>query len=99
MPELNGIDVAVGANVRRLREMAGLTTEVLAGAAGLEAAVLEVAEGGRRRLRASELYRISVALHVPAGRFYEGLASAGPLALGSVSQGGDRGWHVELERR
>ena len=80
MTGVEQIDLAVGANVRRLREAVGTSLEQLAGVGGLTKAELVLAEAGDRRLRASELFQLAQALDVPPSRFFKDLASTRSLS-------------------
>jgi len=62
-----------GANVRMWRERAGISQEELAHAAGLHRTYVGGVERGERNVGVLNLLRISRALSVPIGHFFEGV--------------------------
>ena len=57
--------VRVGATIRTLREVRGLTQDQLAQASGLSRAYLANIEAGRKKVFLRSVARIAAALHVP----------------------------------
>jgi transcriptional regulator with XRE-family HTH domain len=71
------VDVAVGARIRLLRKMRGLSQQALAEAAGVTFQQIQKYERGSNRVSASMLSRIARTLDVPvAEMFGEGAASS-----------------------
>jgi transcriptional regulator with XRE-family HTH domain len=76
------IDVHIGKRVRRRRRLLGLTQEQLAGACGVRFQQIQKYECGANRISAARLWRLSRALEVPVGYFFDGLdeAAEAPVA-------------------
>lgn len=98
MPDVNGVDVAVGAAVRRLRKAAGIEPGALAAAAGQDTQALSAAEAGDRRLQASELFALSSALGAPFSHFFESVETFGARTPRLVREDGEDRLSVELQR-
>ena len=77
MAEVNWVDVRVGANLRRIRNTRRVSRAGLVEPSGLTIAELAAIEGGTRRLRARELWRLSKVLGAPVSAFYQPLGSEG----------------------
>ena len=74
------IDVAVGARIRLLRKVRGLSQQALAEAAGVTFQQIQKYERGANRVSASMLTRISKTLDVPvAEMFGESTANSGAV--------------------
>ncbi|RAK52836.1 helix-turn-helix domain-containing protein [Phenylobacterium deserti] len=74
------VDVAVGARIRLLRKMRGLSQQALAEAAGVTFQQIQKYERGSNRVSASMLARIANTLQAPvAEMFGEGSASSGAI--------------------
>jgi len=74
------IDVAVGARIRLLRKVRGLSQQALAEAAGVTFQQIQKYERGANRVSASMLTRIARTLDVPvAEMFGESSASSGAV--------------------
>jgi transcriptional regulator with XRE-family HTH domain len=74
------VDVAVGARIRLLRKMRGLSQQALAEAAGVTFQQIQKYERGSNRVSASMLARIAQTLQAPvAEMFGEGGASSGAI--------------------
>src|SRR3954468_21396813 len=74
------VDVAVGARIRLLRKMRGLSQQALAEAAGVTFQQIQKYERGSNRVSASMLSRIAQTLQSPvAEMFGEGGASSGAI--------------------
>ena len=67
------VDVAVGARIRLLRKVRGLSQQALAEAAGVTFQQIQKYERGANRVSASKLWEIAAALKTPVGYFYDGL--------------------------
>ncbi len=63
--ELSSEDVRIGATVREMRQMRGMTQDHLANAALISRAYLANIEAGRKRPSMKAVARIAAALHVP----------------------------------
>lgn len=64
-PELRSEDVRVGATIREMRQMRGMTQDDLSSAAMLSRAYVANIESGRKRPSMKAVARIAAALHVP----------------------------------
>jgi transcriptional regulator with XRE-family HTH domain len=74
------IDIAVGARIRLLRKVRGLSQQALAEAAGVTFQQIQKYERGANRVSASMLSRIAGALDAPvAEMFGEGAAAQGGI--------------------
>jgi transcriptional regulator with XRE-family HTH domain len=74
------VDVAVGARIRLLRKVRGLSQQALADAAGVTFQQIQKYERGANRVSASMLSRIAQTLQTPmAEMFGEGEASSGAI--------------------
>jgi transcriptional regulator with XRE-family HTH domain len=78
MPMSNDIDLHLGKRLRSRRRILGLTQQQLAGACGVRFQQIQKYECGANRISAARLWRISEALQVPVGYFYDGLENARP---------------------
>jgi transcriptional regulator with XRE-family HTH domain len=67
------IDFHLGKRMRRRRRLLGLTQLQLANACGVRFQQIQKYECGANRVSAARLWRISEALDVPVGYFFEGL--------------------------
>lgn len=74
------IDIAVGARIRLLRKVRGLSQQALAEAAGVTFQQIQKYERGANRVSGSMLLYIARALGVPVAHFYEGLDDTEALA-------------------
>ena len=82
-PEMTAdpVDVAVGARIRLLRKMRGMSQQALAEAAGVTFQQIQKYERGANRVSASMLSRIASALQTPvAEMFGESNMRPGPIA-------------------
>jgi transcriptional regulator with XRE-family HTH domain len=78
--EADPVDVAVGARIRLLRKLRGMSQQALAEAAGVTFQQIQKYERGANRVSASMLSRIAAALDAPvAEMFGEGAAGAGAV--------------------
>ncbi|MFN9927673.1 MAG: helix-turn-helix domain-containing protein, partial [Phenylobacterium sp.] len=74
------VDVAVGARIRLLRKVRGLSQQALAEAAGVTFQQIQKYERGANRVSASMLTRIAKTLEVPmAEMFGEATTSSGAV--------------------
>ena len=64
------VDVAVGARIRLLRKLRGLSQQALAEAAGVTFQQIQKYERGANRVSASMLSRIAAALDTPVGEVF-----------------------------
>ena len=71
----NDIDLHLGKRLRRRRRLLGLTQQQLAGACGVRFQQIQKYECGANRISAARLWRLSEALEVPVGYFYDGLSA------------------------
>ena len=78
------VDVAVGARIRLLRKMRGLSQQALAEAAGVTFQQIQKYERGSNRVSASMLARIADTLHAPVAELF-GEAAQGPSAIDEVA--------------
>ena len=76
------IDIAVGARIRLLRKLRGLSQQALAEAAGVTFQQIQKYERGANRVSASMLARIASALDAPVSEMF---GEAGP-ASGAVDE-------------
>jgi transcriptional regulator with XRE-family HTH domain len=67
------IDVHVGSRIRQRRWMVGMTQQQLAEKVGIRFQQVQKYETGANRVSASRLWRISRALGVAVGHFFDGL--------------------------
>ena len=74
------IDKKVGQRVRSRRLEIGMSQERLAETLGVTFQQVQKYEKGVNRIAVSRLWDISVALELPVGRFFEGLATARGVA-------------------
>jgi transcriptional regulator with XRE-family HTH domain len=74
----NQTDLHVGKRLRRRRRLLGLTQQQLAESIGIRFQQIQKYECGANRVTASRLYELAVALNVPVGYFFEGIAIQQP---------------------
>jgi transcriptional regulator with XRE-family HTH domain len=72
------IDEHVGRRIRERRKEAGLTQAELGGRVGLAHQTIHKFECGAHRVCAEHHWRLSLALGVPVGYFFDGLDPATP---------------------
>jgi transcriptional regulator with XRE-family HTH domain len=72
----NDIDLHLGKRLRRRRRLLGLTQQQLAMTVGVRFQQIQKYECGANRISAARLWRLSEALEVPVGYFYDGLMGA-----------------------
>jgi transcriptional regulator with XRE-family HTH domain len=70
-PKADPADRAVGGRVKALREARGVSRERLAARMGLDPELLGRAEMGRAHLSSSQLYAVTLELHVPMRLLFE----------------------------
>ena len=94
----NDIDLHLGKRLRRRRRLLGLTQQQLADAVGVRFQQIQKYECGANRISAARLWRLSEALEVPVGYFYDGLA-AGECrdTLGERAEGGEMMTRAETQ--
>ncbi len=79
--EADPVDLAVGARIRLLRRMRGMSQQALAEAAGVTFQQIQKYERGANRVSASILSRIAKALQTPVSEMFgEAGLRSGPLA-------------------
>jgi len=78
------VDVAVGARIRLLRKLRGLSQQALAEAAGVTFQQIQKYERGANRVSASMLSRIAAALDTPVGEVF-GETSQASSAIDEVA--------------
>lgn len=67
MPNTSDINAVFAANVRRYREMAGLSQENLANSCGLHRTYISALERGKRNISLNNVQKIAEALSVSPG--------------------------------
>lgn len=72
----NDIDLHIGKRLRRRRRLLGLTQQQLACSVGVRFQQIQKYECGANKVSAARLWRLSEALEVPVGYFYDGLDGA-----------------------
>ena len=77
-PELNKIDVHVGARLRQKRQLMGLSQERLGQQVGLTFQQIQKYERGTNRISASRLWQLAKLMGVPVGYFYDDFADMPP---------------------
>lgn len=70
---MDDIDFHVGKRLRRRRRLLGLTQQDVGRAIGTQFQQIQKYECGANRVTVSKLYRLAMALRVPATYFFEGL--------------------------
>jgi transcriptional regulator with XRE-family HTH domain len=90
----NDIDLHLGKRLRRRRRLLGLTQQQLADAVGVRFQQIQKYECGANRISAARLWKLSEALEVPVGYFYDGLAGGA-----STDAAQDRGESGEILAR
>ena len=86
----NDIDLHLGRRLRRRRRLLGLTQQQLASVVGVRFQQIQKYECGANRISAARLWRISAALEVPVGYFYDGLAEGARCETnGEPTEGGE----------
>ena len=86
----NDIDLHLGKRLRRRRRLLGLTQQQLADSVGVRFQQIQKYECGANRISAARLWRLSEALEVPVGYFYDGLALGEARdTLGERAEGGE----------
>lgn len=86
----NDIDLHLGKRLRRRRRLLGLTQQQLADAVGVRFQQIQKYECGANRISAARLWRLSEALEVPVGYFYDGLTIGETRdTLGERAEGGE----------
>ncbi len=86
-PRANQIDVAVGANLRRIRSLRQMTQEALAAQIGVTFQQVQKYEKGTNRISASKLVVIAEALGCDLSSLFAGVADEGhndPIPLLSM---------------
>jgi transcriptional regulator with XRE-family HTH domain len=71
--EASPIDIAVGARIRQVREMRGLSAQQLADHFGLSQQQFQKYEAGKNRVSAGRLWEIAKILRTSILYFYEGI--------------------------
>ena len=69
-PEKDGVLVAVGSTIRRLREERGVSQEDFAALAGIDRSYYGGIERGERNVATVNLVRIAIALRVEVGNLF-----------------------------
>ena len=70
------IDAFLGRRLRRRRRLMGMTQQQLADAVGIRFQQIQKYECGANRISAARLWRLSEALEVQVGYFYDGLSES-----------------------
>jgi transcriptional regulator with XRE-family HTH domain len=83
----NDIDLHLGKRLRRRRRLLGLTQQQLAATVGVRFQQIQKYECGANRISAARLWRLSEALEVPVGYFYDGLS--GDACQATRADGGE----------
>jgi transcriptional regulator with XRE-family HTH domain len=71
--EIKKVRQGLGANIRHLRQKAGLTQEELAEKADFHPVYISQIEGGHKALSVEAVWKFSKALRVPMSAFFRGL--------------------------
>ncbi|WP_395670341.1 helix-turn-helix domain-containing protein [Phenylobacterium sp.] len=79
------IDIAVGARIRLLRKVRGMSQQALAEAAGVTFQQIQKYERGANRVSASMLSRIAAALDAPVAEMFGEGAAAGQGGIDEVA--------------
>jgi transcriptional regulator with XRE-family HTH domain len=77
------VDIAVGARIRLLRKVRGLSQQSLAEAAGVTFQQIQKYERGANRVSASMLSRIATTLEAPVSEMF---GEANPTASGAIDE-------------
>ena len=87
----NDIDLHLGKRLRRRRRLLGLTQQQLADSVGVRFQQIQKYECGANRISAARLWRLSEALEVPVGYFYDGLSATAEArdTMGERAEGGE----------
>src|SRR5579871_4764668 len=83
------IDFHLGKRMRRRRRLLGLTQQQLADSCGVRFQQIQKYECGANRISAARLWRLSQALEVPVGYFFDGLDDAAQGASAGVPRVSD----------
>jgi transcriptional regulator with XRE-family HTH domain len=83
------IDIHLGKRLRRRRRLLGMTQQQLAGACGVRFQQIQKYECGANRISAARLWKLSAALEVPVGYFYDGLGSEAARNAASEAAGAE----------
>ncbi|MDX0865618.1 helix-turn-helix domain-containing protein [Sinorhizobium medicae] len=75
------IDVVIGSNIRRVRELAGVSRRGLAKAVGVSWSQLKKCEDGARRIAAGSLFAVARALNCSMDEFWRGIDTGEPTVL------------------
>ncbi|MDX0889689.1 helix-turn-helix domain-containing protein [Sinorhizobium medicae] len=75
------IDVVIGSNIRRVRELAGVSRRRLAKAVGVSWSQLKKCEDGARRIAAGSLFAVARALNCSMDEFWRGIDTGEPTVL------------------
>jgi transcriptional regulator with XRE-family HTH domain len=67
------LDVAIGRNLRRLRELRALSRDQLASLVGIDVKDIADFEDGGARVAPLVMYDLAVAMEVPVSAFFEGV--------------------------
>lgn len=85
-PQVEAIDLYIGAKIRAARAFRGLTREQLAAELGLMRQAVDKYERGENRLMASRLHQIARILDMPVEFFFEGFTTQGSTPANALSQ-------------
>jgi transcriptional regulator with XRE-family HTH domain len=85
----NDIDLHLGKRLRRRRRLLGLTQQQLATTVGVRFQQIQKYECGANRISAARLWRLSEALEVPVGYFYDGLVDLPCPPVAERAEGGE----------
>lgn len=80
-PQVEPVDLHIGARVRGARSMRGLTRRDLAVRLGVSEQTVEKYERGEARIMASRIWQISQILDAPASFFYDEFSDRGPRSM------------------
>lgn len=84
------ISSIIGSNIRRYRELAGITQDELAWRVGSHRPIVSRAERGTHELELKAIYAYADALDIPVGLLIEGIdqvVSNRPLLAGKLTTG------------
>ncbi|MDX1006773.1 helix-turn-helix domain-containing protein [Sinorhizobium medicae] len=78
------IDVVIGSNIRRVRELAGVSRRGLAKAVGVSWSQLKKCEDGQRRISAGSIVAVARALNCDLDEFWKDIDVVAPLLFSPV---------------
>ncbi|RVK96168.1 XRE family transcriptional regulator [Sinorhizobium meliloti] len=77
----NDIDLIIGANIHRIRVLAGVSRRGLGNAVGLSFSQIKKCEDGQRRISASSIVAVAKALNCSLDQFWKGVDPAETMVV------------------